>query len=75
MNCNGKCHMMKKMKEEEKKENTPVNTLKDKYENQLPTNAYSFQLFITSTVIKHFSAYRIHESTSHIDSIFHPPAC
>ncbi|HRG52546.1 MAG TPA: hypothetical protein PLL00_06905 [Bacteroidia bacterium] len=75
MNCNGKCHMMKQMKEQEKKENTPVNTLKEKYENQISTASYSFRIITTYTIISHSSVYKLHESISHLNSIFHPPSC
>ena len=76
MHCNGKCHMMKKMKEEDKKENSPVNNLKEKYEIQLYADfKISVELPSTSTTIKHNSFYSISESTSHLLSVFHPPAC
>ena len=75
MHCNGKSHMMKQMKEQEKKENAPVNTLKDKFENQIPTASYSFQIETNYTIIRHSSVYKLHESISHLNSIFHPPSC
>ncbi len=76
MHCNGKCHLMKQMKAQDKKENTPVNTLKDKFENQVPSSYYSFQHINESyTIVAHSYAYTQHESTSHLQAIFHPPTC
>jgi len=76
MHCNGKCHMMMKMKEEDKKENTPTNNIKEKYEIQLFSYINtSIELLNPFTIIKHHSFYSSSESTSHLLSVFHPPAC
>ncbi len=76
LHCNGKCHMMMKMKEEDKKENTPTNNIKEKYEIQLFTCfKASLELPNTITTIKHHSFYVISKSASHLLSVFHPPTC
>ncbi len=76
MHCNGKCHMMKKMQEEDKKENSPVNSLKEKYEIQLFADfKIAVKITAISTIIKHQSFYSSSESASHLLSVFHPPTC
>lgn len=76
MHCNGKCHLMKKMKQEEKRENAPVNnTLKDKYESQVQPVVFSMKLLPDLKPILHNSSYRIHQSVSHLFPVFHPPTC
>ena len=75
MHCNGKCHMMKQMKEEDKKENGPVNNLKEKYEVQLFSEGKSaFEILNTHTVFEYSSFYQMDKTSPHLLSIFHPPA-
>jgi hypothetical protein len=75
MHCNGKCHLMKKMKEEEKNENLPFSNLKDKYESLTQPEVSSFSFSCSSIFIAHNSVYRIHHSTSHLLPVFQPPSC
>ena len=75
MHCNGKCYLMKQMKKQDKKENAPVNTLKGKFENQLPADSFSYRLMTNCIIIHHSFLYTALESSSHLHSIFRPPVC
>ena len=75
MHCDGKCHIMKKMKEEDKKENNLLNNLKEKYKIQLfaELKTPSLELPDTYITVKGNSIYSSSESSSHLFSVFHPP--
>ena len=76
MHCNGKCHMMKQLKEEDKKENTPANNLKEKLEIQLFSQSEKTTIFNSYTTGEHsFPPLQIQKTTSPSFSIFHPPTC
>jgi len=74
MHCNGKCHMMKRMKEEEKKENQAPTSQKEKLEVQFfSTKSFNF---IASTVLKKEAiqvSYLFSKSNKHLLGVFHPP--
>ena len=76
MNCNGKCHLKKQLKEQDKKEQSPASSLKEVKEIQL----YNQSISITS--VKNSSEdtsselnviYLLHTSSKHTHSVFHPP--
>ncbi len=68
--------MMKQIKEQEKKENAPVNNLKEKLEIQLFADCKTTIEFLNPfTIIKHNSFYSASKSKSYLLSVFHPPAC
>ena len=76
MNCNGKCHLKKQLKEQDKKEQSPASSLKEVKEIQL----YNQSTSITS--VKNSSEdtsselniiYLLHTSSKHTHSVFHPP--
>lgn len=76
MHCNGKCHLKRVMDEKGKRENNPVNNLKEKYEMQLFAEFETFvELSNIFILINHHSFYSFSESSSHLLSVFHPPSC
>lgn len=77
MHCNGKCQMMKKIKQEEKK-NAQAPEQNKQSKNEIPLSSRSYFPTITSSNIReanHF--YTPSQSDREIKmprSIFHPPA-
>lgn len=74
MNCHGKCHMMKEMKEQDKKEQGPASPTKEKNETiQFLQEGilFSFSTYLETT--KHNSFYLLRKPQSISFSIFHPP--
>lgn len=74
MNCNGKCLLMKKLKEQEKKEQqAPERKMDIKVDY-----AYTRSLFILkpieATVVSHYHFSRENLLHGHCDNIFHPPS-
>jgi len=74
MNCNGKCHLKKELQKEEKKDQSPFSSMKEKVEVQLfnshcKVNApiLSFEKINLSVV------YNQNYSSLNSGSIFHPP--
>lgn len=75
-NCNGKCHLKKQLKEQDKKEQSPVNSAREKVEIKLFSDFKKLieqPLFVTT--IKHNSPFFSSKSSIHLPVIFHPPAC
>ncbi|MCE9538498.1 MAG: hypothetical protein K8R85_04665 [Bacteroidetes bacterium] len=76
MHCNGKCHMVKQLNEEDKKENSPLNNLKEKFEVQLFSQDRKTTLFeIYLTGENTFSAFQLSKTSNPSFSVFHPPTC
>lgn len=76
MHCNGKCHLKKQLKTEDKKEQSPVNPLKDIKDFQpLFGNDSHIKLFnvYVCDFAKSAFAYSFHFSSKHLHSVFHPP--
>ena len=74
MHCEGKCHLQKQLKEGEKKEQSPVNPIKEKNEVQLFSQNHSaLFLFNPVTEKKSTTCYSFHLSEKHLHSVFHPP--
>ena len=74
MHCNGKCHLKKQLKEQDKKENSPVNNIKEKYEVQFFSDLkYKISPICVLLKIEHFAVYTSGKSSSHLLSVFHPP--
>lgn len=76
MHCNGKCHLKKQLEKDEKRENAPVNNVKEKLEIQLfPQfqNNSLFHLYATGKFV--FAPFNDLEASSPSFSIFHPPSC
>ncbi len=74
MHCNGKCHLKKELQKEDKKDNSPSNNLKEKYEVQF------FEKFKKIINILPFSerekattTYLFPFSSEDLSAIFHPP--
>ncbi len=75
MRCNGKCHLKKKLAQNTKKENSPLNSIKEKNQIQFYTEAFSFDFLSCSTIKKNYPDYLIQETNSPSFSVFHPPSC
>lgn len=76
MHCNGKCQMMKKIKQEEKKdEQSPDRKAQSK--NEIPLSSNSFFTTITSTPTqkadKFFTTIQGSKEIKMPHSVFHPP--
>ncbi|HTL10240.1 MAG TPA: hypothetical protein VL307_18325 [Chitinophagaceae bacterium] len=75
MHCNGKCQMMKKLKEEEKKEQQAPER-KNSHKIEIVSSKSFFTSFVFadfSTLQPIFSFYHFPFSTGFYPDIFHPP--
>lgn len=74
--CNGKCHLKKQLKEEDNKEDSPLNNLKEKFEVQLFCQALD-HISINSTLSgkSPFTRFLLQKTISPKFPIFHPPTC
>ena len=75
MHCNGKCHLMKQLRKQSKKENTPINTLKEKNVLQFFNETVCFNFSNTPFTTKNFPDFLIGKTASASFPIFHPPTC
>lgn len=76
MHCNGKCHMMKQLKAQDKKEQSPANPFKELKDFQpLYGNEINIKLSAVtdSNCLKSTFIYSSLFSTQHLHSVFHPP--
>lgn len=74
LHCNGKCHLMKEMKEQEKKEQSPTTPTKVKQETvQLFQKNTPFAFYIFDKKGEYNSFYRLPKPQTVNFSIFHPP--
>ena len=72
LHCNGKCQFVKKLKEDEKRDNLPVN-IKNNFEIQLYSEKvfeYDFNLFYVG---EFYSVMTTLQNISPTYAIFHPP--
>lgn len=72
--CQGSCHLAKELNKEEKKEQTPGNSLKNKNETSLFCHSISFsgksaRSYETITLVPYCEATSVSVSSS----VFHPP--
>jgi hypothetical protein len=74
MHCNGKCHLMKQLQKENKKEKSPLATIKGKAQVQFFENTYRFSFFSPSAAINSFPAHPDGKVASVIIPVFHPPS-
>ncbi len=74
MHCNGKCHLKKQLQQQDKKENSPTNSLREKLEIQILTENKK-QTFIChpSIIIQQKAIYLFKNYSNSLDTIFHPP--
>lgn len=74
MHCNGKCHMMKELKEQEKKEQSPSTPVKEKQETiQFFQSSTLFSFNPFQEIKKQNSIYLLAKTQEVTFSIFHPP--
>lgn len=74
MHCDGKCHLKKELDKEEKKEQSPVNPVKEKNEVQLFSEKRNEINFLSVAVPENVnSVYQFSGSDQHLFSVFHPP--
>ncbi len=71
--CNGKCHLMKQLQKENKREKSPLATVKIQSPVQFFEKMHSFSFIPESTTIV-FPDFIISKATSAINPVFHPPA-
>jgi hypothetical protein len=72
--CKGSCHLKKQLKEEEKKEESPANSLKDIKEFQIFCQNNTFFQFQSDLLLqKSFIPFSNSKIVSVTFSIFHPP--
>lgn len=71
--CEGKCELKKQLDEEDKKENIPTSTFKDKFEKQnyySPNlNVFAYQISEATPNFKYLSR----KTNSYLQQVFHPP--
>ena len=74
MHCNGKCHLAKQLKKQEKKESSPANQLKEKLELQFFSNN-NFELNNTAISEKSelSSNYLLSNYSIYLESVYQPP--
>jgi hypothetical protein len=72
--CNGKCHLAKELKKQDKKENPTSNSQKEKFENQFYSEVKksAFSIFDVNNR-KHVVFYQFKNYSNYLDSIFLPP--
>jgi hypothetical protein len=74
MHCNGKCHLNKELKSEQKKEQSPVSPIKEKQESNQYFQNYSEHLFSLSKIISEVRFYYCTQpSQEFYKTVFHPP--
>ena len=74
MHCNGKCHLKKQLQQQDKKENSPTNSLREKLEIQILTeNKKQTFIYHPSIIIQQKAIYLFKNYSNSLDTIFHPP--
>lgn len=74
MHCNGKCHLAKRLKNQDKKENSPTNQLKEKLELQFfSNNNFEFNNTPISEKSELNSNYLLSNYSIYLESLYHPP--
>jgi len=72
--CNGKCHLAKELKKQDKKENQTSNSQKEKYENQFYSEVKKLDTFCLDATNKQLVVfYQFTNYANYLDSIFQPP--
>lgn len=76
MHCDGKCQLNKEFAEQDNKENSPVNTVKEKIEVLLFSQITEDHALNTSiTGIHFFQPFILKKMRMVSFSVFHPPTC
>ncbi|MBK7181773.1 MAG: hypothetical protein IPH89_01945 [Bacteroidetes bacterium] len=72
--CNGKCHLAKELKKQDKKENQTSNSQKEKYENQFYSEVEKSDIINTDLTNNQLVVfYQLTNYAYYLDSIFQPP--
>ena len=72
--CNGKCHLAKELKKQDKKENQTTNSQKEKYENQFYSEVKKSDVINTDLTNNQLVVlYQFTNYANYLDSIFQPP--
>ncbi len=72
--CNGKCHLAKELKKQDKKENSVPVSQKEKFEVQYFSEVLVDQTsFISFLENRNYFSYSIIPYSNYLDSIFQPP--
>ncbi|MFM7023048.1 MAG: hypothetical protein ACKOXB_08720 [Flavobacteriales bacterium] len=76
MHCDGKCHLKKQLKKEEKREKSPLSdNSKEQYEVQFFIDFPQLSSIHPPSAENHLSNYSFSLKTTSPGSIFHPPKC
>jgi hypothetical protein len=76
LKCNGKCHLRKQLKEQEKKEQSPVSPIKDKteglqyFEEDTDKDIFVHYYFLLNPSFSYLES----KTQSVLDPVFHPPS-
>lgn len=76
MHCNGKCHLNKQLKEQDKHENSAKNNSKDEQETQLFCQSFiNMNAFLNWINCNSNLNYLEKKSDPELSSVFRPPTC
>lgn len=73
MFCEGKCYLKKKLQKEEKKEQAPTGSSKEKFEITLFNTFQEQKIMFDTTLPNTLFSYTPLLSDEHLASVFHPP--
>ena len=73
MRCNGKCHLMKQLQKETKKEKSP-SAIKVETPVQFFQDSYGYSFFLPAAAIHEFPDFLTGEIAAVTFPVFHPPA-
>jgi len=74
MHCNGQCHLKKQLQEDEKKQESPANPVKEKNEVQICSGKNAIFFLSPSPILVEKASFRnSYISSKHLLSVFHPP--
>ncbi|MFY9307692.1 MAG: hypothetical protein WAQ28_01460 [Bacteroidia bacterium] len=73
MRCNGKCHLMKQLQKENKKEKSPLAAIKMNTQIQFVQELHNF-VFVSETATVVFPDFISGEAKSASIPVFHPPS-
>lgn len=72
IHCQGKCHLVKQMKEEDEKESLPQSRT-EKYEVQLFLESEEYSIAFLPASLRLFTSYKEKKTITQVFSVFHPP--
>lgn len=73
VHCEGKCHLKKELQKEEKSEQTPTGSSKEKFEITLFNSYHKAEIIFSKNKTQSLFSYSVFLSGKHIVPVFHPP--